>query len=111
QDLTKAAEQVAQGNFAHKVYTSERDEVGQLTRAFNQMTERLATQFAQLEEGGQQLRTILSGMVEGVVALDAGQRVLFANERAAQLLDFQAPSAVGRKLWEVIRLRALQDVV
>jgi two-component system phosphate regulon sensor histidine kinase PhoR len=111
QDLTKAAEQVAQGNFAPKVYATNGDEVGQLAQAFNQMTERLGGQFAQLEEDRQQLRTVLSGMVEGVVALDAGQRILFANERAAQLLDFQAPSAVGRKLWEVIRQRALQDIV
>jgi two-component system phosphate regulon sensor histidine kinase PhoR len=111
QDLTKAAEQIGQGNFTSKVYANNGDEVGQLTQAFNRMTERLASQFAQLEEDRQQLRTVLSGMVEGVVALDAGQRILFANERAAQLLDFQAPSAVGRKLWEVVRLRALQDVV
>jgi two-component system phosphate regulon sensor histidine kinase PhoR len=111
QDLTKAAEQIGQGNFSSKVYANNGDEVGQLTQAFNQMTDRLASQFAQLEEDRQQLRTVLSGMVEGVIALDAGQRILFANERAAQLLDFQAPSAVGRKLWEVIRLRALQDVV
>jgi two-component system, OmpR family, phosphate regulon sensor histidine kinase PhoR len=110
-DLTRAAEQIAHGNFAHKVYANNGDEVGQLTQAFNRMTERLAIRFAQLEEDRQQLRTVLSGMVEGVIALDAGQRILFANERAAQLLDFQAPSAVGRKLWEVIRLRALQDVV
>jgi two-component system phosphate regulon sensor histidine kinase PhoR len=111
QDLTKAAEQVAQGNFEHRIYANKGDEVGELAGAFNQMTERLAGQFAQLEEDRQQLRTILSGMVEGVIALDAGQRILFANERAAQLLDFQTPSAVGRKLWEVVRLRALQDVV
>ena len=65
----------------------------------------------QAERVFQQLRTILSSMVEGVVALDAGQRILFANDRAAELLGFQTPSAVGRKLWEVVRQRALQDIV
>src|SRR5262249_23245822 len=68
-------------------------------------------QFAQLEEDRQQLRAILSGMVEGVVALDSDQRILFANDRAAQLLDFQSQAAVGRKLWEVFRQRSLQEVV
>jgi two-component system phosphate regulon sensor histidine kinase PhoR len=111
QDLTTAAGQIAQGNFDHKIYARKDGEVGQLVQSFNDMTERLADQFAQLEEDRQQLRTILSGMVEGVVALDAGQRILFANERAAQLLEFHVTSAVGRKLWEVVRLRALQDVV
>jgi two-component system phosphate regulon sensor histidine kinase PhoR len=50
-------------------------------------------------------------MVEGVVALDAEQRVLFVNERASQLLELSAPPPVGRRLWEVVRQRALLDVV
>jgi two-component system phosphate regulon sensor histidine kinase PhoR len=50
-------------------------------------------------------------MVEGVVALDAGQRILFANERASELMEFQNQQPVGRKLWQVVRQRALQDVV
>jgi two-component system phosphate regulon sensor histidine kinase PhoR len=75
------------------------------------MSLRLATQFAQLDEDRQQLRAILSGMLEGVVALDARQQILFVNERAAQLLDFKASSAVGRRFWEVVRLAALQEIV
>jgi two-component system phosphate regulon sensor histidine kinase PhoR len=110
-ELTRAAEQLATGGISHKVYASGNDEVGRLSRAFNHMSERLAVQLAQLEEDRHQLRTILSGMVEGVVALDADQRILFANERAAQLLEFRTQSAVGRKLWEVVRHRSLQEVV
>ena len=75
------------------------------------MSERLAAQFARLEEDRQQLRMILGGMVEGVVAIDAGQCVRFANDRAAALLDFHAPVAVGRKLWEVIANIRGQDLV
>src|SRR5262249_38315024 len=73
-------------------------------------------QIAQLEQDQQQLRAILGGMVEGVVALDAEQRVLFANERAAQLLDFavaglSTDAAVGRRLWDIVRQRPLLDLV
>src|SRR5205823_4725777 len=75
------------------------------------MSERLASQFAQLEEDREQLRAILGGMVEGVVALDAEERILFANERAARLLEFHNPRAVGRKLRQVVRRPALQEVV
>jgi two-component system phosphate regulon sensor histidine kinase PhoR len=112
QELTEGAARIAAGAHGHKVYAAGKDEVGNLAQTFNHMSERLAAQFAQLEEDRQQLRAILSGMVEGVVALDANQRVLFANERAVEL--FEAASAravVGRKLWEVIRQRALLDLV
>jgi two-component system phosphate regulon sensor histidine kinase PhoR len=111
-ELTEGADRIAAGAHGHKVYAPGRDEVGKLAQTFNHMSAHLATQFAQLEEDRQQLRAILSGMVEGVVALDAAQRVLFANQRAVEL--FEVPSAqavVGRKLWEVIRRRSLLDLV
>ena len=50
-------------------------------------------------------------MVEGVVALDADQRVLFVNDRAGELLEVARPPAVGRALWEVVRHRPLLDAV
>jgi two-component system phosphate regulon sensor histidine kinase PhoR len=111
EELTAGVKRVASGSYGHKVYVPGRDEVGMLAQTFNDMSERSEAQFAQLEEDRQQLRMILSGMVEGVVALDAQQRILFANERAIQLLGLQSGAASGRKLWEVVRRRALQDVL
>ena len=75
------------------------------------MSEQLTTRIAALEEDRQQLRAILSGMVEGVVALDADQRILFANDRAVELLEFPTQTPVGRRLWEVVRRRPLLDLV
>jgi two-component system phosphate regulon sensor histidine kinase PhoR len=111
QELTEGVARASAGDFGKRVYPLSRDEVGTLARAFNEMSERLATQFRQLEEDRQQLRAVLSGMVEGVVALDVEQRIVFANERATQLLDFPMPAAIGRRLWEVVRQRPLQDLV
>jgi two-component system phosphate regulon sensor histidine kinase PhoR len=50
-------------------------------------------------------------MVEGVVALDAQQRILFANDRAAELLEFSPAQAVSRHFWEVVRQRPIQETV
>jgi two-component system phosphate regulon sensor histidine kinase PhoR len=110
-DLTRAAEQVGDGTSARRVLPAHEDEVGALGRTFNRMSERLAQRIARLEADRQQLSAILGGMVEGVVALDAGQRIVFANERAAQLLELPAGACIGRRLWEVVRQRPLLDVV
>lgn len=110
-ELTRGAEQIAAGDYGHRVYVDRGDEVGLLTRTFNHMSERLAAQFAQLDEDRQQLRTVLSSMVEGVVAVDPEQRVLFANERAGQLLEFSTRTAVGRFLWELVRNRSIHEVI
>jgi two-component system phosphate regulon sensor histidine kinase PhoR len=109
-ELTEAAGLIAAGGYGHKVYAAGPDEIGTLARSFNHMSARLAAQFTQLEEDRQQLRAILSGMVEGVIALGPDERILFVNDRAARLLEFQAAAAVGRRLWEVVRVRGLQDL-
>ncbi len=109
-DVAQAAQRIGAGTVGERVLP-EGGELGTLGRAFNRMSEQLSARFAALEEDRQQLRAILSGMVEGVVALDSEQRILFANSRAAELLDFRNPSPVGRRLWEVVRHRPLLDVV
>lgn len=109
--LVVAADKLGEGNGGQRVFTEAQDEIGTLVYAFNRMSERLDARIARLEEDRQQLRTILSGMVEGVVALDAGQRILYANERATQLLGLPWQAPVGRRLWEVVRQRPLLDVV
>jgi len=111
EQLSRGAEEIAAGAYGHKVVMESNDEIGQLAAAFNHMSERLASQFTQLDEDRQQLRTVLSSMVEGVVAVDNDQRVLFANERAGHLLDFPMRDSVGRHLWELTRLRPVQDLV
>jgi two-component system phosphate regulon sensor histidine kinase PhoR len=109
-ELTAGAQSVAAGNFGHKVYVDGKSEIGLLASTFNQMSERLANQIKELEEDRHQLRAILSGMMEGVMALDAEQRIVFANERASQFLEFQSSQAVGRKVYEVVRHRSLLEV-
>jgi two-component system phosphate regulon sensor histidine kinase PhoR len=111
QAVTAGTERIGAGSYGHKVYVAGADDLAHLAQSFNAMSENLAAQFARLEEDRQQLRMILGGMIEGVVALDAEQRVLFANERAIQLLELKPSVTTGRKLWEVVRRRSLQELV
>ena len=64
-----------------------------------------------LEHDKEQLRAILSGMVEGVVAIDDDRRVVFANERAGALLGFTPPAVVKSKLCEVVRQPGFREIV
>ena len=110
-DLIAAFEKVGLDRPHARVYPANSDEVSLLGRTFNRMSEKLSARIGALEEDRQQLRTILSGMVEGVVALDPDQRVLFINDRAGELLELTRTPAVGRALWEVVRHRPLLDAV
>lgn len=111
QELASGANQIATGDYGHKVYIDHKEEFGQLADSFNHMSGQLASQFAQIDEDRQKLRAILSGMVEGVVAINGDQSILFANERASQMLEFSASNAAGRKLWEIVRQHSVQELV
>ncbi|MGH7227233.1 MAG: PAS domain-containing protein, partial [Gemmataceae bacterium] len=109
--LIEAANKLGEGAGGQRVYTAESEDIGQLAQAFNRMSARLDSRIALLEADRQQLRAILSGMVEGVVALDANQCILYANERASQLLGMTWQAPVGQRLGDVVRQRSLLDMV
>jgi two-component system phosphate regulon sensor histidine kinase PhoR len=50
-------------------------------------------------------------MIEGVIAVDARQRIVLANEAAGRLFDFRPPAIEGRPLLEVIRNHELHGAV
>jgi len=65
---------------------------------------------AKLERDGQQLRVVLGGMAEGVIAIDGRRRLVFANASADALFGLDVRS-VGRFLPELIRSPQLQEAV
>jgi two-component system phosphate regulon sensor histidine kinase PhoR len=109
--LITAVEKIAEGAGPGRVYPPRDEEVSELGQTFNRVSGHLAQRIADLEEDRQKMRAILGGMVEGVVALDDSQRLVFANERACELLELGEPPPVGRPLYEVVRSRPLLDAV
>ena len=110
-ELHDGARKLAEGDLGHRVRVTGGAEHYELAETFNAMSARLAATFRLLEHDREQLRAILSGMVEGVIAIDDRRRVLFANDRAGQLLEFDARKAVGAQLADVTRLVAFHAVV
>jgi len=110
-ELTEGAARIAAGDYGHRIHGGLWGESRSLARTFNSMSQRLGLQFRQLEADREQLRAILGGMVEGVIAVGPEQRVLFANEAAGRMLEFRPDTAVGRYFWEVTRQPHLQAIL
>jgi two-component system phosphate regulon sensor histidine kinase PhoR len=110
-ELAEAADSIARGDYGKKVLVSSSDEVGALAASFNAMSAACAAQIAQMGQDREQLRAIFRSMVEGVVVLDAGQTVLFANDAASRLLGMSLQSAQGQKVWQVFRHRQLNEAI
>jgi len=109
--LVRFAERTGQGETGLTIHLENDSELSVLGRAFNRMSERLARQIEQIDRETAQLKAILDSMVEGVIALDANERLLFVNERAIRLLDLPTANPAGRRFWELVRVRELLDAV
>jgi two-component system phosphate regulon sensor histidine kinase PhoR len=110
-ELHEGARKLADGDLNHKIPATGHREHTSLATAINAMSGRLAETIRLLEHDREQLRAILSGMVEGVIAIDNDRRVLFANERAGVLLEFDPRKAVNEPLSQVTRLARFHAIV
>jgi len=102
-ELTASARAIRGGDYERSVPLQSRGELGELATAFNQMRVDLANRVAQLEDNNEQMSTVLGGMVEGVLAVDAQRRVLLANRACRSLLGISLSQVAGRTLLEVVR--------
>ncbi len=103
-DMRKQAQAMAKGNFSRKVRVYGDDEIGQLARAFNHLTNRLQESQQSTESERRKLASILSNMTDGVLSTDRRGRVILINDPALRLLDVSRETVINRPLTMVLGL-------
>jgi len=88
-----------------------RRDLAELADAFDEMTTHVREHWSQMQDERDRLRTVLNSMVEGMIAVDAQQRIMFVNSAASKLFKLRDPHDVGRPLWELVRHPRLQQWV
>jgi len=112
---------VGSGNLDFKIEEKRNDEIGDLSRAFNQMTTSLKTVTAskadlerevterkraeeELRQQREWLRVTLSSIGDAVIASDIQGRITFLNHVAATLTGWQSEEALGQPIQRVFRI-------
>ena len=101
-ELTAVAERMATGDLDARLFPTSRDEVGQLTRAFNHMADQIREQVTSLAEERGRLAAVLDHMADGVLITDGSGQVEMINAAAARLLDTSEEQALGRSFAQVV---------
>jgi two-component system sensor histidine kinase VicK len=97
-DVTKQARNLADGNYTERVEVRSNDEIGELARAVNELTDRLEEAIESNTQERERLRAIIKYMADGVVAFDSQYRILFANDTARKLLATIQDCDMAREL-------------
>lgn len=108
-EISLASRQVAGGDFSAKLSLVGRDELGDVARSFNFMTERIQTLFDELTRQKEELDSIISSINEGILALDREGRILFSNEAFQKLVPTEDPSQ--KFFWEIVRKQKFTDLI
>ena len=109
-DLIDASERVRRGDLTVRVEEkATSDEIDSLGRAFNRMTNRLASQREALVEANRQLderrqftEAVLSGVTAGVIGLDPDGNITLPNKAASDLLSVSLSETVGSPLIKLV---------
>ncbi|MGM0549220.1 MAG: histidine kinase, partial [Bacillota bacterium] len=87
------AAQISQGKYGKKVEIKEKgasQEVKILSESINLMSEKLKQTIDSLAEEKNKLKYVLSGMEEGIIAINHSGEIILTNKAAAEIFDFKA---------------------
>jgi signal transduction histidine kinase len=104
--LTEAAVRLGQGDFSTSIPPGGAAEVGALARTMEDMRRNLVELTGALRRREAEAQAVLSGIVEGVYAVDRHRTIRYLNPQAAKLLQVDPQDAVGRFCGDVLRPRA-----
>lgn len=109
-EVTRAALAMAKGDLHDRARVRGDDEITALADALNRLAGDLSETIGALREERDLLAGILDGMVEGVLVVDAHDRVILAN-RALRVLSMAFEDARGKLVLEAIRNAALKEAL
>lgn len=102
--LTKGATLISQGKLETRIINNSGDEIGMLSRAFNDMANNLGLLIQETKAETNKEEVILSNVTEGIVALDVSNCVLLANKSASNLIGKQPHDMIGQQLQDLYKL-------
>lgn len=93
-NLTKKAKRMAEGEFESKIDVKSDDEIGTLTKTFNDMSAKLQAAMQQMSTEKNKVEAILLNMTDGVMAFAADGSVIHINPTAKKMFSIQDGEAI-----------------
>ncbi|GAB4580657.1 MAG: phosphate regulon sensor histidine kinase PhoR [Anaerolineales bacterium] len=108
--LTEATRRITQGERGAHPMPTTADEVGELSRAVNQMAQKLQEQIKAIETEREKLGALLRQMTSAVIMVDPQGRVRLLNAVAEAMFGVEESEAQGESLVEVLRHHQLVEL-
>ncbi len=100
--LTAEVRRVSAGETGRAVPIFWNGEIGELGRAYNEMSSKLAATLSQLREKRNALETIMAQMTDGVILVDATGDAMIVNRSAAMIFGFDESGSTGKPITSLV---------
>lgn len=108
-ELSKASRKVALGDFDIKVFIPGFDELSNLARNFNQMTDKLKDYFVLAKSQQEQYLTLIASLQSGLIVLDKQDKILLHNKSFETIC--KTSLVRDRFFWELITPIEFGDLI
>ena len=108
-EITQMSEEISKGKFDLKLKVKGKDEITKLAGTINNMSEQLRYYINGLNSRNKEMEAILSSVINGIIAIDNYQRIIFINKYAKKLLDIEEEELEGRHLIYVLRNHQINE--
>lgn len=113
--MKQGARRFAGGDFSQKITVTASEEIVSLAQTMNRMAVQLDDRIRAVVSQRNELQTVVSSMVEGVMAVNLEEKVLYLNDAAAKQLDVEKSRIQGHTILETVRnlelLRLIQKTL
>jgi len=102
QTMSQAALKFAEGDLNHRVPQQDADELQHLSESLNRMSSQLSDTLTTINEQRNEQNAVLSSMDEGVLAIDADNRIIHANRVAGDILGINHREVKKASITDII---------
>jgi len=103
EQFTKVTRNISKGKYGEKVRINNDDELGILAESFNVMSGELSEKIEELKNSNTNLIAILKSMLNGVIALDTNNNIMYINPSAEKMFSIKNELVKNQSLFEVIK--------
>jgi len=110
-DIANAAHRIKDGDFKTRLSIRRSDELGMLADSLNEMARELEKYFLSLNQEQEELKTILSSMVEALVVLNPDGTIITTNKNFSKIVGKDQEQLIGKRYWEYLRQDAFERLI
>jgi len=107
--LKDEAEYYIRGDFNYRTPVSNIEEIGSLNESMRDMARQLHVRINTITQQRTEIEAILSSMIEGVIAVDADERIIIMNNAAGKMFGCNPSGVQGHTIQEAVRNTQLQE--